>query len=88
MKDDGYGNIVKYKVRLVVKVFEQKKRIDFDEIFSQVVKISSIKVILGLVASLHGDLEEEIYIHQPKGFEIKRNEHLVCKLKKSLYGLK
>ena len=37
---------------------------------------------------LHDDLENEIYIEQPEGFTIKSKEHLVCRLKKSLYGLK
>ena len=37
---------------------------------------------------LHGDLEEEIYIKQPKGFAVKGKKKLVCKLKKSFYGLK
>ena len=78
------------------------KGIDFDEIFSLVVKMSSIRVVLGLTASLdlkieqmdvntaflHGDLDKEIYMELSKGFTIKRKEDYVCKLKKSLYGLK
>ena len=92
----------RYKARLVVKGFNQRKGIDFEEIFSPVVKMSSIRVVLGLAASLnleiqqldvktaflHGDLEEEIYMEQPEGFKAKGKEHLVCQLKKSLYGLK
>ena len=72
--------LVKYKARLVVKGFSQKHGVDFDEIFSPVVKMSSIRVVLGLVSSLdlelgqlnvktaflHGDLEEEIYMVQPE----------------------
>lgn len=67
-----------------------------------VVKHSSIRVILSLVANLdleleqldiktvflHGDLKEEIYMSQPEGFANKSNPNLVCKLKKGLYGLK
>ena len=37
---------------------------------------------------LHGDLEEEIYMHQPQGYEFKGKDKLVCMFKKSLYGLK
>ena len=102
LKKDSDGKLLKYKARLVVKGFGQKKGIDFDEIFSPVVKMSSIRVVLSLTASLdleleqldvktaflHGDLNEEIYMSQPEGFEVKGKEHMVCKLKKSLYGLK
>ena len=92
----------RYKAILVVKGFSQKKGIDYSEIFSPVVKMSSIRVVLGMAATmdleieqldvktafLHGDLEEEIYMEQPEGFMVAGKEHLVCKLKKSLYGLK
>ena len=101
LKKNGH-KLVKYKARLVVKGFSQKQWIDFDVIFSPVVKMSSIRVFLGLVASLdleleqidvktaflHGDLKEGIYMDQPKGFKVKGKEHMVCKLKKNLYGLK
>lgn len=90
------------KARLVVKGFAQKKDVDFDEIFSPVVKMSSIWVVLGMAASinleveqldvkttfLYGDLEEEIYMEQLEGFVEKGKDKFVCKLKKSLYGLK
>ena len=70
--------------------------------FSSIAKLTSIRVLLPLVAAfdleieemdvkttfLHGYLEEEIYMKQPEGFIIKGKEELVCRLKKSLYGLK
>ncbi|KAL9273856.1 Retrovirus-related Pol polyprotein from transposon TNT 1-94-like protein, partial [Drosera capensis] len=102
LKRDGNGEFMKHKARLVVKGFRQKQGIDFEEIFSPVVKMTSIRTVLGLVAGLdleleqldvktaflHGDLEEEIYMVQPEGFEVKGKEHKVCRLRKSLYGLK
>ena len=97
-EEDGGKN--RYKDRTFVKGFSQKKGID--EIFSHVVKMTSIKTILSLVAVEdlnleqldvktifhHGDLEEEIYMQQPQGYEVKGKENLVNRLKKSLYGLK
>jgi len=91
-----------YKDRLVVKGFARKKGIDFDEIFSPIVKITSIRTILSLVAVecfhleqlhvktnfLYGDLDEEIYMQQPQGYEVKGKDNLVCGLKKILYVLK
>jgi len=73
------GGQKRYKAILVVKGFAQRKGIDFDEIFSPIVKMTSIRTILSLVVVedlhleqldvkttfLHGDLEEEIYMQQP-----------------------
>ncbi|RVW39505.1 Retrovirus-related Pol polyprotein from transposon TNT 1-94 [Vitis vinifera] len=92
----------RYKARLVVKGFQQKEGIDYTEIFSPVVKMSTIRLVLGMVAAenlhleqldvkttfLHGDLEEDLYMIQPEGFIVQGQENLVCKLRKSLYGLK
>ena len=102
VKQEEHTSQPRYKARLVVKGFNQKKGIDFDEIFSPVVKISSIREVLGLATSLdleieqmdvktaflHGYLDKEIYLEQLEGFTIKRKKNYVCKLKKSLYGLK
>ena len=76
--------------------------IDFGDIFSPVAKVTSIRLLLSVAGAfdfeveqmdvkttfLHGDLEEEIYMKQPEGFAVKGKKELVCKLKKSLYGLK
>ena len=102
LKTNESSSQPRYKARLVVKGFSQKKGVDFEEIFSPVVKMSSIRVVLSIAASqnleveqmdvktafLHGDLEEEIYMEQPEGFMVKGKESLVCRLNKSLYGLK
>ena len=101
LKNDD-EKLFKYKVHLVVKGFGQKQGIDLDEIFSLVVKMFSIRVILGLAVSmnieleeldvktafLHGDLDGEIFMDQPKGFKVKGMENMVYKLKKSLHRLK
>ncbi|CAJ2678716.1 unnamed protein product [Trifolium pratense] len=90
----------RYKARLVAKGFTQVEGIDYNEIFSPVVKHCSIRVLMTIVnmydleleqmdvktAFLHGELEETIYMQQPEGF-VKDNSK-VCLLKKSLYGLK
>ena len=95
-------NDVRYKARLVAKGYAQKEGIDYNEVFSPVVKHSSIRILLALVAQFdmelvqmdvkttffYGDLEEEIYITQPDGFKVAGKENWVCKLNKSLYGLK
>ena len=87
---------------MVVKGLGQIKNIYFDKIFSFVVKFFSIRMIIGLDASLnleikqmdvkkiflHSDLEEEVYMVQHKGIKVYGKENFVCKLKKSIYGIK
>ncbi|CAM9000483.1 unnamed protein product [Rhodiola kirilowii] len=92
----------RYKARLVAKGFTQREGVDFNEIYSPVVKHRSIRVMLSLVAHfnleleqldvktafLHGDLEEPIYMTQPECFVAGNFDSTVCFLNKSLYGLK
>ena len=80
----------------------QEKGLNCNETFSPVVRSESIRSVIALAskyglklhqmdvatAFLNGELKEEVYTEQPKGFVIKGQEHLVCQLKKSLYGLK
>ncbi|RZB42467.1 Retrovirus-related Pol polyprotein from transposon TNT 1-94 [Glycine soja] len=101
-KRDSLGNIERYKARLVVEGFTQKEGIDYTKTFSPVSKKDSLRIILALVAHfdlelqqmdvkttfLNGDLEEEVYMKQLKDFSSNSGEHLVCKLNKSIYGLK
>ena len=92
----------RYKARLVAKGYSQIPGVDFTDVFSPVVKHSSIRALLGIVAMhnleleqldvktafLHGELDEDIYMQQPEGFVVSGKEDYVCLLKKSLYGLK
>ena len=101
-KRDSKDNIDKYKVRLVAKGFTQKDDIDYKETFSPVSKKDSLRIILALVAHyglefhqmdvettvLNGDFEKDVYMDQTEGFISIGKENMVCKLKKSIYGLK
>ena len=94
-----YGFIEKYKSRLVVS---QKQNIDFFDTFAPITRISSIRILIALTsihrlfihqmdvktAFLNGDLEKKIYMLQPKCCITSRKKNKVCKLRKSLYGLK
>lgn len=92
----------RYKARLVAKGFSQKYGQDYDEIFAPVVKITTLRTLLAVAshknmfvrhidvktAFLNGIIDTEIYIKQPEGFVEPGKENLVCKLNRSIYGLK
>lgn len=99
-KTNPDGSIDKYKARLVVKGFSQRQGIDYNQTFSPVAKMGTIRSILSIAASkkmilaqfdvstafLYGNLEETIYMKQPEGYQDDTDR--VCLLKKSLFGLK
>ncbi len=104
IKQNADGSIAKYKARLVAKGFTQKQGIDFNETFAPVAKFTTIRTMTAIAAVegykikqldvstayLHADVEEDLYMEQPKGFEFEgeNGTKLVCKLRKSLYELK
>jgi hypothetical protein len=95
------GEIEHHKAKLVPRGFTQTFGVDYNETFAPIAKFVSICGILALATIedmeihqmdvkttfLNGDLEEDIYMEQPVGFT-EGDEHLVCKLHKSLYSLK
>ena len=101
-KRDSKGNVERYKARLVAKGFTQKEGIDYKETFSPVSTKDSFRTIMALVAHfdlelhqmdvktafLNGDIDETIYMVQPENFVSGDPKTMVCKLKKSIYGLK
>lgn len=100
VKTNADGSIEKFKARLVIKGFSQRKGIDYNQTFSPVARMGTIRSFLSIAASeqlhltqfdvstafLYGELEESIYMKQPEGYE--DDTERVCKLKRSLYGLK
>ena len=101
-KQDAEGNIIKHKARLVARGFTQIEGIDYEETFAPTTKFVTIRIIISLATSLDwpmeqadietaflwSDTREDIYMEQPEGHaDPDRLDH-VCKLLKSLYGLK
>nr|GEY02930.1 copia protein [Tanacetum cinerariifolium] len=102
VKLDEYGDVLKNKARLVAKGYHQEEGIDFEESFASVARIEAIRISIAnasnknmiiyqmdvKTAFLNGDLQEEVYVSQLKGFEDPDHPTHVYRLKKALYGLK
>jgi hypothetical protein len=91
------GSIDKFKARLVAKGYSQKEGIDYEDTFSPVAKMNTIRLMIALATKynwklhqldvkstfLNGELKEEVYLVQPEGFVKQGQEHLVCIVKES-----
>lgn len=101
-KVNADSEIERYKARLVAQGCTQRYGLDYEETFSPVVRFESVRSLIALgaqqglilhqmdvaIAFLHGELDEEVYMEQPEGFVKEGKEGLVCRLKRSIYGLK
>ena len=96
------GLVERYKARLVAQGYSQLPGIDYEETFSPVVRFESVRTVIALAvqdklklhqmdvttAFLNGELKEQVYMKQPEGYVEEGKEGLVCKLRRSIYGLK
>ncbi|KAL0320176.1 UNVERIFIED_CONTAM: Retrovirus-related Pol polyprotein from transposon TNT 1-94 [Sesamum radiatum] len=96
------GEVTAFKARIVVKGYTQRSRVDFEETYSSVAMAKSIRLLLAIAAwydyeiwqmdvkttFLNGFVEEEIFMDQPEGFTSVGEEQKVCRLQRSIYGLK
>jgi hypothetical protein len=99
---DKDGNVHIYKARLVVKGFKQIHGFDYDETFPRIVMLKSVQILLAVAAYfdyeiwqmdvkvvfLNGNMTEDVYMTQPEGFVDPKHAGKICKLQKSIYGLK
>lgn len=101
-KRNAEGKVKTYKARLVAKGYTQREGIDYEETFSLAAILNSIRIFLSIAATYNceiwkidietvkqnGSLDETIYMDQPEGYKQKRENQKVCRLFKSIYGLK
>lgn len=101
-KINEYGRIDEYKTRLVAKCYVQEYGVDYMEDFAPMARVDTVRMIIALVAQkgwkiyqlnvkstfLYGELNKEVFVEQPRGYEQKDNLQKVYKLKKALYRLK
>ncbi|GJV27806.1 ribonuclease H-like domain-containing protein [Tanacetum coccineum] len=100
-KKDERGIVIRNKARLVAQGHTQEEGIDYDEVFAPVARIEAIRIFLAYAsymgfmvyqmdvksAFLYGQIEEEVYVCQPPGFEDPDHPNKVYKVVKALYGL-
>jgi hypothetical protein len=101
-KQDEHGVVTRNKARLIAKGYSQVEGLDFDETFSPIARLESIRMLLAYAtrysfklyqmdvksAFLNGIIKEEVYVEQPPGFESDEYPNHVDKLHKTFYGLK
>ena len=101
-RESESGAILRERSRLVAKGFKERYGIEYFETFSSNVRLDSVRLLLAIAAFydleighfdirkyfLYGDMEEEVYMEQPPGYEVGKPGELVCKLQKAIYGTK
>jgi hypothetical protein len=102
IKLNEFGKVDKFKTRLVAKGYAQQHDMNSTKVFALVARMYTVHMIIALAAQrswpiyqlnvkstfLHGELSEDVFMKQPRGYEQKEGEHKVYKLHKALYGLK
>ncbi|GAW05221.1 Gag-Pol polyprotein [Lentinula edodes] len=100
IKFDATGNLLKWKARYVAQGYTQIQGLDYDKTYGGVARMESVRLVLAITAALklslfqvdftaaflNSPITHDVYMKQPEGFTEPGSEHLICKLKKSIYG--